>query len=280
LSLLTTLALLAVGQLAAQRAPFPFPPTDVMLLGTFHFADAGLDDSRPDRQIALESTRDSVEIEELLRRLDAWRPTRIAVEWPEADQTALDSAYRSYRDGTAKPTANERSSVGFALATRLGHARVYAVDAPARWYDSTVNTAVLERTARAHGQEELIGRAGRWFAWFEMPAADTSKDRRTLLQTLIGINQPENLRGLHSRYLVAQIEVGGNGDYTGADMRSAWFNRNIRIFSNILRMRGSADDRVLVLIGAGHVPILQHLVENAPELRLVDVLEVLDADSR
>lgn len=273
----------AAGHLQAQdgitEPDPPYEPTEVLLLGTFHFADQGLDESAPSRQVELESAADRREIAEILGRLAAWHPTRIAVEWPAGEQSELDSAYAAYLAGTSLPTSNERTTIGFALAHRLGHSRVFAVDAPAAWYDSTINTQKLQEVAAAHGQQELMVRAQRWFEYMDRPTGSEDAGSRTLRQTLLDINRPENLRTLHSRYLVGQIEVGGSGDYTGADMRSAWFNRNIRIFSNLLRMRGTAEDRVLVLIGAGHVPILDHLARNSPEIRLVDVATVLSEPS-
>ena len=89
------------------------------------------------------------------------------------------------------------------------------------------------------------------------------------------MNSPEELRRLHGRYLVAEFEVGGGGDYAGADSRAVWYNRNICIFSNIERLRTAGTDRILVVIGSGHVPILEHLAENAPEYELVPSRDVL-----
>lgn len=67
----------------------------------------------------------------------------------------------------------------------------------------------------------------------------------------------------------------GAGDYVGADMRSAWYNRNLRIFSNIICLPSQPDERILVIIGGGHVPILQHLIENSPEYKLLSVDDYL-----
>jgi hypothetical protein len=277
-----TALLLPAGPLQAQSTDGPedppFLPTEVLLLGTFHFADQGLDDSAPSRQVELASEADRREIEEVLSRLAAWKPTRVAVEWPAGEQAALDSAYAEFRAGTAPATANERSTIGFELARQLGHPRVFSIDAPAAWYDSTINTEKLIAVAERHGQRDLMARAQRWFDYMDRAGGREAGAPRTLLQTLVDINRPESLRRLHSRYLVGQIEVGGEGDYTGADMRSAWFNRNIRIFSNLLRMRGGPGGRVLVLIGAGHVPILDHLARNSPEVRLADVAAVLSRE--
>ena len=97
------------------------------------------------------------------------------------------------------------------------------------------------------------------------------KTRLTLSAILKRGNSRAAVRRTLGRYLVGEIEVGGSGDYVGADMGSAWYNRNLRIFSNIIRLPSQANERILVIIGGGHVPILQHLFENSPEYKLLKV---------
>ncbi|MGE0554702.1 MAG: DUF5694 domain-containing protein [Gemmatimonadales bacterium] len=55
-----------------------------------------------------------------------------------------------------------------------------------------------------------------------------------------------------------------------------WYERNIRIFAN-LRRSTEPGDRVLVIFGAGHAPILCELLAADPGLTLVDLLEFLPA---
>lgn len=56
---------------------------------------------------------------------------------------------------------------------------------------------------------------------------------------------------------------------------SAWHNRNLRMFSNIQRLASAPDDRLLVVVGAGHVPILQHCVRSCPTLTEISAYEFL-----
>lgn len=75
--------------------------------------------------------------------------------------------------------------------------------------------------------------------------------------------------------MLGSVAIGRGADYPGADGLSGWwYNRNLRIFANIRRLI-EPGDRVLVLIGAGHVPILRHAVQASPELKLVEVAAVL-----
>jgi hypothetical protein len=275
LSLCGLAACLMVTPVAAQSADPPPPASSgrsqVLVLGTFHFRDAGLDDFRPRFSVDVFAPERQREIADLLNRMAAFRPTAVAVEWPADRQSGLDSAYAAFRTSRQPASANEREQLGFRLAARLGHDRVFAIDAPARWYDLAMNTDTLVHRARRLEQHDLLARAPAWNGWYAAIASrgDSLKTTMTLTESLARINTPAAMRRTLGQYLVGTVEVGGQGDYSGADMRSAWYNRNLRIFTNLLRMQSDREERILVIIGAGHAPLLRHFIENAPELRLV-----------
>jgi len=55
----------------------------------------------------------------------------------------------------------------------------------------------------------------------------------------------------------------------------------LRIFANLQRITQSAEERILLIIGRGHLAILRHCVLASPEYDLVEVHEYLargDAD--
>ncbi|MFN0098299.1 MAG: DUF5694 domain-containing protein, partial [Gemmatimonadaceae bacterium] len=105
---------------------------------------------------------------------------------------------------------------------------------------------------------------------------DSLKTVRSLRETLTYLNSPERLRAGHGEYLVGNLLNNGVGDHFGADgFVSAWYNRNLRIDSNIARLVRHDDERVLVIIGAGHVPILLELLRSTPVVEVVGVREVL-----
>ncbi len=274
--------LLGAGSLLFGQRLSPPPATQakVMILGTFHFEDAGLDDYKPKYRLDLLSTGRQREMAALLNCLARFRPNRIAVEWPADHQLALDAKFAEYlasSESAAGP--NEVFQLGFRLARRLGHQRIHAVDAKERPEFKVVHTTeeLIER-ARSLGQHDLIERGTRWAQWYEelYRREDQLKTKQSLLQHLRLLNSPEHIRQSMSRYLVAEFEVGGGGDYTGADTRTAWYNRNLRIFSNLLRLRTANSDRILVIVGSGHVSLLLHMAQNAPEFELVPALSVLN----
>jgi hypothetical protein len=118
----------------------------------------------------------------------------------------------------------------------------------------------------------------RFFAWWD--AGDARMPERPLAEILLDMNtEASALRG-HGLYLVDEFRVGGRGEYPGADRVTGWFNRNLRIFANVQRIAERADERILLVVGAGHLAILRHCVQASPEYDLVEVAEYLAPTQR
>jgi len=49
------------------------------------------------------------------------------------------------------------------------------------------------------------------------------------------------------------------------DDATQWYTRNLRIFSNLQHLTTSASDRILLIIGAGHLPILRFPAQSSRE---------------
>jgi pheromone shutdown protein TraB len=60
----------------------------------------------------------------------------------------------------------------------------------------------------------------------------------------------------------------------GADLLAKWYERNIYMYANLQRL-AEPGERILVIVGSGHAPILRELATYDPQMLLVDVLEYL-----
>ena len=76
------------------------------------------------------------------------------------------------------------------------------------------------------------------------------------------LNQDEGIRADHQKYLVI-ARIGLQDQYVGADWVQYWYGRNLKIFVNLTRITESDDDRILLIIGSGHVRLLQQFVEDS-----------------
>lgn len=273
-------ALLVVGSCANETAiedpadspAWPEPPVQLLILGTFHFTDAGLDSYRPQYDIDILSSERQLEVEELVNLLAAFRPNKIAVERLPSRQGTLDSLYSSYRADEFDLPSNEIYQLGFRLAARLGHERLHAVDAERRFYLPYVDP---DDYAEAHGQDTFTDSAFVELYNEYHQYKDGLKTRQSLREHLRWLNHPEEVLRSHGQYLIDNFAVGTNSEHPGVDSRTAWYNRNLRIFANLRRLSDMQGDRVLLIIGHGHVPILRHAAEASPQFDLVEVGDVL-----
>lgn len=103
----------------------------------------------------------------------------------------------------------------------------------------------------------------------------------TVLETLLHLNGDAKVAadvGFYHRL----AHFGEPGDWAGADLLTAWYRRNIRIASNIVALVDSADtpadERVLVIFGAGHLGWLRRSLTADPTIRLRKLAELVEQD--
>jgi hypothetical protein len=249
------------------------PRAKLLILGTFHFDDAGLDAHVPSRRPDMLSPERQREIGDVVTRLAEFRPTKVAVEWPKSRQADADRAYAEFRRGERGAEPNEVYQLGFTLAARMNHERVWLVDAVGRRYDPPI-----DRTAVAAAWGEAARLDSRWWPRYERLAvwSDDLTMRLSLRDTLLLLNSETALRTSHGQYFIGGFQLVKGEEYPGPDhLAGFWYDRNLRIFANVQALAESPAERIVLIIGQGHVPILRHAAMASPEIELVDVREVL-----
>lgn len=258
--------------MASHYDPFLGQPTaSILLLGVFHFQDRGLDWHKPQHGFAVFAEQRQREILAVVEQLTRYQPTKVAIERTADQQATTDQEYAAYRRNDFTLPADEIYQLGFRLAKQMGHAQLYCVNAWDRHYEPQVD---LEAYARQHGQEL---RLTEWSPRFEQAYQYTDQQvpRQTLQEIFLGGNAEANIIRSHGHYLVDWFKIGVGNEYPGADQVTGWYNRNLRIFANLQRITERPDERILLIIGCGHLPILRHCVQASPEYKLVEVHEYL-----
>lgn len=255
------------------------PRAKVLLLGVFHFAYPNLDTFKHEDKVDMLSERRRKEAAEVVERLAAFRPTKVAVEALPSQEAKVNEEYRAFREGTLKIQADEGHQISYPVAALMGHDRLYGINEWGRPYLTEQELLDYARkrlgdAAAGLSEDEL------WYrlhdeSWLERGRRLVSYGERvlregTLRDCLLFLNSDEHIAADHGLYL-SWLD-SEPGDYTMPDhITSWWYGRNIRIFANLKRITESPDDRILVVIGAGHIPILKHLVSWSPKHELVDV---------
>jgi len=207
------------------------------------------------------------EIDELATRIASFRPTKVAVEIPFGRDSMSNAFYRRYLQGTHTPDRTEMQQLGFRVAKTASLQRIYGVD-----YNLDVNLAGVMIWALTHGQADLASAAQSISAAL-VAEADSMMKHATVTEIVATLNSAR-ADSAHGIYLAA-LRVGADTSYPGATVAARWYERNLKIASNILRIIDSPTDRVLVVIGAAHAPILRELLERVPGVNVVPAASVL-----
>lgn len=241
------------------------PMAQVMILGTYHFADAGRDVVKTELRDPRSPVRQK-EIAEVVRRLEAFRPTRIAIEASPDQGVAINRRLADFFGGSYEPSANEIEQVGFRLAKAAKVTELTPIDTQldldfGRLFQY-LGQHDPERAGRLSQQMQAIG--AKFQDW----------DARFSVGQMLAIhNSPAYIRD-SQRFYVGLCSAGRAGDFPGADILGDWYKRNARIYGN-LRNSIKPGDRVLVIYGSGHLKILQEMVKDSGDLELVQASRYL-----
>ena len=119
-----------------------------------------------------------------------------------------------------------------------------------------MNIGAVMQWAATHGQGAKAQQMGGWGREL-MARMNPAIAKLTLTQIALEANRPENMAIGHQAYLL-EARVGADSSYPGWEDVAGWYGRNLRIFANIARVAERPDDKVIVLFGAGHAPLLDH----------------------
>lgn len=238
----------------------------ILVIGSYHMSNPGLDAVSVKADDVLSAKRQR-EIDELVTRLASFRPTKVAVEIPFGRDSMSNALYRRYMQGTHTPDRTEMQQLGFRVAKTANLQRIYGVD-----YNLDVNLGGVMIWALTHGQAELASAAQSISATL-LAEADSMMKHATVSEIISALNSAR-ADSVHGIYLAA-LRVGADTSYPGATVAARWYERNLKIASNILRVIDSPTDRVLVVIGAAHAPILRELLERVPGVTVVPAASVL-----
>ncbi|WP_459193103.1 DUF5694 domain-containing protein [Halosimplex sp. J119] len=257
----------------------------VMLLGVYHMDNPGLDEVNVEADDVLAPDRQD-ELRDLVDGLAEWRPDRVAVERPWDRTDEVNDRYAEYRSGEREydceetfpaphPDRNEPATecrsevvqVGFRLADRLDHDRVAAVDEHPpepdrdpfadREIDSTRKTAVDLPDPTEMEREER-----------ERLAAST------VSEFLARLNGGDLSRENHALMFDRGVRAA-DGPFGSPAALAFWYDRNVRMVHHLWRTADADDERVLFLVGSGHLRALRHLLTEAPMFCPVSPIEYL-----
>lgn len=229
---------------------------EILLLGTIH-----LEETTDYIQLSDETKGKLVDeqFEILTNDLATFQPNQIFVEYPFSLQVNLDTLYQNYLK-TNSLFKNEIYQIGFRLAKRLQHEKIYAVD----WNEAIPGLKELDAISDEHSVyefQQILTRASE-----QMKTISSKLNAGNIIELFKFINSPKQTRLDHQTYSDLMIL---NDEIAFEWVANYWYYRNLKIVQNIRKSIEQGTQRALILYGAGHNYLLQQLLEDIPEITVI-----------
>jgi len=236
----------------------------LLILGSYHMANPGLDSVNLQADDVLSSKRQA-ELEDVAERLARFAPTKIAVEAPYRD-TWTPGAYSKYVEGQYTLGRNETEQIAFRLAKRMELSTVYPVDYP-MFMSGLTPSEIEDPKPEVDAKPRDSGPAKET----ALSEEDLLLRRSTVREYLLHLNDPDLIRKGQAGYMRMLLpDRKSAAIYARADLVTNWYKRNLRIFANLSRVTEVGKDRVLLVIGSGHLAILRQLASDSDYFCVVD----------
>lgn len=256
-------SILTAGQAAAE----PAAPAEVMVLGTYHMDNPGLDLANVKADDVLKPQRQR-ELDALSATLAEFRPTKIVVERIAKTPELLDHRYAEFKPADLGTNRDERYQVAYRLARRLGHKIVYAVDEDSGPGEPDYFPfGKVAEWAKSNGREAELNSALDK-AKGEVARIEQRQAEGTIAYVLADLNRPEQADRDQSWYY-GVLNYGDTEAQPGAELNAYWYMRNAKIFGKLMTV-AKPGDRILVVYGAGHNYWLRHFAKTTPGYVNVD----------
>ncbi|WP_428231764.1 DUF5694 domain-containing protein [Flavobacterium sp.] len=241
----------------------------ILLLGTFHFENPGLDVAKVNTFNVM-SDKSQKELENITNKIKKFGPDKIFVEWNYEKQAKLDKFYNKNTDSLLHKDADEIVQLALRSAKKLGHKKLYGID----YKNADFPYDSLVKGMKEAGQLDLIKMNEETMKNYEI---DQNKKiaKYSLTELLLDINTKASNEDNIGWYLETAIKGGKTDNFVGAYLVSEWYRRNLYMYALIQKLTESKDDKIMVLLGAGHTAMIREFVEHNPEYEIVELATVL-----
>ena len=261
--------------LSTTIASFGQEKNKIITLGSFHFhlvkSQFGVD-------FDINEKEKQIELNKIADKIAKYNPTKIFVEWDYSKQKELDELYNLYlKDNTfelikTKYGKNETmyfeselQQLGFKIADKLGHKKLYAFDYLLPEPNDTIMNSI-----KKNNQIELMNDIQQEFGEYGQKIISKFQTTKSIQELLIFFNSKELDEQLNSGYISLFNKIGTTEDFSGAFFVSERYRRNLYMYSLIQKQIKKTDERILVIVGAQHSAGFKEFISNDRNIEQID----------
>lgn len=262
--------------------PIPVPPSadlEVLMIGTFHFANfdpSNNMDVVSTNEVDVLSEKGQQELEQIAAAIEAYNPSKVFVEYSYKYQDYLDSVYRAFdKTDYAQLKRGEIVQLGFRIGKLLNHDRIYGID----YRNSVFPYGAMMETMEKANQTALIQKTEEDIKVYEEEYNAIVQKTQSIKEVLYYLNEEKHRQEDLGWYLNEANRAGTENDTVGSFLTAEWLRRNLMMYSYIQKQVTPKDERIMVLVGAGHAAAITNYIDYNPKWKTVELKEVIESFS-
>lgn len=240
----------------------------VLNFATFHMGETS---DAKSVEFDEEDKKNQNDAKEIAQMIAKFKPTVICVEVPPEKNEELNDEYQKYLNNPEViPTYyGEIGLVAFEVGRIFGLKKINGIDHKMDYnyqINDDLNNEIDATTFDAFAANPLK----------EIPELNIFDEEISLLEKLRRMNHPKFLDFLINANADMLAFVGTKNGYEGADEAAKYYQRNLRIYSNLNRIPLTKEDRVFILSGGSHTAFLNEFMNRSPKYEVVNTLDYLN----
>lgn len=248
----------------------------VLNVGFFHF---GSTSDATKVEFDENERKNQEDIRQLSQLLSAFKPTIICLEYLPEQDIEMNKIYQKFLENPAVLNSDygELSMVGFDVARLNNIQKVYGIDNHMNYNyslgDFVERSPDLENAIDPETYLELTNNPFKNHP--ELGEHDRNFDSLNLINKIRLINEPLMLDYSINTNADKLFYVGIDDGFQGADQAALFYHRNMKIYSNLNRIKMNKNDRVLIIMGSAHTAMLREFIKRSPKFEMVNTLDYL-----
>lgn len=240
---------------------------EVLNFGTFHMGET-IDANKT--EFDENDKKNQKAVNDIALKLSLFRPTVIIVEMPPEYDKKLQAEYNEYLINPQmkfkKPS--EIELLAYELGRISGVKRIYGIDHKMS-YNYNIG-AEMVNSIDSLWHNKYYKNPLKYY-----PEINIDQNNLNLLEKLKITNSNVYLDFMIEVNAEMLSHVGSEKGFEGADEATKYYQRNMRMYSNLNRLNLTSSDRVFILMGASHTAYLRDFISRSPKYKMVDTFTYL-----
>lgn len=239
----------------------------ILNFGTFHMGETN---DANKTEFDENDKKNKLAINEIAKKLSLFQPTVIIVETPPEYDKKLQAEYKEYLSNPQMKFKNpsEIELLAYELGRISGTKRIYGIDHKMN-YNYNIG-AVMVNSIDSIWHNKYYKNPLKYY-----PQINIDQKKLNLFDKLKLTNNNIYLDFLIEANAEMLSHVGSEKGFEGADEATKYYQRNMRMYSNLNRLDFTSKDRIFILMGASHTAYIRDFISRSPKYKMVNTFNYL-----